>query len=438
MVKSIPRQVYVIWAPVLGIAFALFVYGLFLFRHAMNVPFSDDIPDVLQFITGLLHSENLGDSFDLLMVQHNDHRTAASRLFYYLVYRVEGEVNFFTLTLLANAALPLILMMFYFTVRDHPYRWWLLLPAALLLFQLRAYGITLWSMAAFAYFYVYFYGFAALICLHRVSVAKFLLAIVCATLATFTLASGQVVWVMGLVSLLHQCFVLKRINFVYPVVWALVTVLMLVAWRAGLDTPNSMVNVLTSLLSTPGHHILFFFSLLGNVISEQSVALAAGCGALMLLVLVYSTFRNAKHTSVVLELLGWYIVLSTFAMTLGRAPFSTVEYALSSRYSFPSIVMLATTALLIMLRARALPAPLILIPVLLAGVYSSNSYRIYSQALQPHIEKRVNKYNRKRYWVYGQSAKETNAIVKEAIALDVYVPPARPLPKPTIYTAVDK
>ena len=91
-----------------------------------------------------------------------------------------------------------------------------------------------------------------------------------------------------------------------------------------------------------------------------------------------------------------------------------------------------------MLRARALPAPLILIPVLLAGVYSSNSYRIYSQALQPHIEKRVNKYNRKRYWVYGQSAKETNAIVKEAIALDVYVPPARPLPKPTIYTAVDK
>lgn len=438
MLKLIPRQVYVIWVPVFGIAVALFVYGLFLFRHSMNVPFADDILDVLQFITALLRSDDLGGSSDLWLAQHNDHRTSASRLLYYLAYLVEGEVNFFTLTLLANAALPLMLMMFFFTVRDQSYRWWLLLPVALLLFQLRAYGITLWSMAAFAYFYVYFYGFAALILLHKVSSLKFLLAIICASLATFTLASGQVVWIVGLVSLLHQCFVLKRVNLVYPVLWALVTVLMLVAWRAGLDTPNSMINVLSYFYATPGHHITYFFGLLGSVISEQSVGLAAGCGALMLLVLAYSTFRNAKRDSVVLELLGWYIVLSTVAMTLGRAPYSTIEYALSSRYSFPSIVMLATTGLLVLLRARALTAPLLLIPVLLAGVYSFNSYQIYSQALQPHIEKRVKNYNHKRYWVFGRPLKETNAIVKEAVAFGVYVPPPRPLPKPMIYAAVDK
>ncbi len=142
--------------------------------------------------------------------QYNDHRTNASRLLVYGAYLVQGEVNFRTLTFLANLALPLILLLFYLSVRGEEYRWVFLLVSALLLLNLRSYTIVLWSQPAFAYYCVIFYAFACLFTLHKVTLPKFVLAAVLCTLATFTYASGQIVWLLGLASLLHQCLVTRR------------------------------------------------------------------------------------------------------------------------------------------------------------------------------------------------------------------------------------
>ncbi|MEH6582662.1 MAG: hypothetical protein V7754_12055 [Halioglobus sp.] len=430
--SSANERLYGFWLPVTGVALATAMYGFFLWRYAMNIPFADDILDVLQVIVGITQSDDAGSTLALLFEQHNDHRTMSSRLLYYLAFVVEGEVDFRTLTFMANMALPLILILLYLAVRDHPYPWLLLLPAAFVLFQLRAYGITFWSMAAFAYCYVYLYGYAALSCLRNVTALRFLLAIACATLATFSLASGQIVWVIGLLSLLHQVLVLKRVSWVYVVLWALATIVVMVLWRYGLETPNSMVQVLALFLETPWHHLCYFLTLLGSAVSATSVEASAAVALLLLSGLCYSSLRHYRDDNIQLELFAWYIVLSTLAMMLGRAPYSTLEYALSSRYSFPSILMVATMTVMLLYRSGLRLSKWQAIPALCACLYCLWSYQTYSVALQPHVDKRVKNFNKKNYWVYGHPTKEMNAIANRAIALDVYYPPARPYSSPEI------
>lgn len=411
-----------------------FLYFAFLYRHALNVPLGDDIYDVLQVISGVLNAEDTSSAFEILYAQHNDHRTLASRLLYLLIYFINGEVNFRTLTFIASLALPLLLTLLYRAMPRHELRYLALLPAALVLMQLRAYGITLWSMAAFAYFYVFLYGFASLHFLHRVSPYRFTLAAVLATLATFTLASGQVVWLIGLYSLLHQAFVRKTANWLYAPCWIIITVCVLLAWRSGLETPNTFWAMLAQFFETPGHHILYTLALLGNAVSESSVAFAAMAGALVLTTVLICSIHSRGDEDLRLELYCWFIVFSVAAMVLGRAPYSTVDYALSSRYSFPSVLMLASTWVLVATRLQLRPVSLLLAASLLAGIYCASSYRIYGAALQPHVEKRVQNYNQGKFWAWTRPMKETNAIVAKAVELGVYDPPSRPLPEPRIYT----
>ncbi len=73
--------------------------------------------------------------------------------------------------------------------------------------------------------------------------------------------------------------------------------------------------------------------------------------------------------------------------------------------------------------------------MLLALIYCVTSYRLYSVALQPYMEKRVDNFNRKNYWVFGKPKKETNPIVQESISMGLYMPPARPFPQPKIALA---
>ena len=124
----------------------------------------------------------------LLFAQYFNHRTLSNRLIYYVMLLATGEVNFRTTVFLANLALPLLLMLLYLTIRHQTYRWLVLLSAALLLFGLRTYELSLWTSPMDDMF-VYVYGFASLICLRKVGLARFLAALVFASLGAFTLAN---------------------------------------------------------------------------------------------------------------------------------------------------------------------------------------------------------------------------------------------------------
>lgn len=407
---------------------AIFYFG-YLWQGALNVPFADDIFDVLKVLSDLLGAEDPATAWEILYTQHNDHRTLSSRLLYFAVYLVSGEIDFRVLIFLANLALPLLLYSLYRVAHQHRLNYLVIVPAALALFQPRAYGVMLWSMAAFAYFYVFLYGFYSLHCLYNVTRLRFAAATVLALLATFTLASGQLVWLVGLASLLHQYFREKRISYWYPLCWLVFAVAACSFWRLGLNTPNTPMAMLESVLASPGYYVLYALTLLGNGVTEKSVALAASTGAVMLITLLVLSLRSRKQPDLRLELCCWYVVLSVIAMTMGRAPYSTIEYALSSRYSFPSIIALSTLWVLIVLRTNVRSHGIMLIAILVSGAYCISAYGIYSEALQPHLDKRVDDFNRGRYWAWPHPNRETKAIVEKAVTMGLYTPPVTPLPR---------
>jgi len=327
---------------------------------------------------------------------------------------------------LANAAIPALLLALYLMSRPLTYPLLAMLPAALLVFHLRAYGVLLWSMAALAYLFVFLYGYYAIMALHRVSMGRFLAALILATLGSFTLASGQLIWLVGLISLLQQAAVRKSAHWAYVLCWTIAAAVVLSLWRLDLQTPNTLAVLVENLVTAPGHHVLYTLTLLGNITSESSLSLAASCGMFVLLALVISTLASWRSADIRLELCGWLVVLSVAAMVLGRS-FTDVDYGLSSRYSVPSVLMAATTWVLLAARLQ-LRSPLIyLCIVMVCAGFNVYAYSVYGDALRPYLERRVLRFNRGHYPAWPHPVAESNAIVGESIRSGIYSPPARPM-----------
>lgn len=426
------------WLPAGLILVAAALYATLLHRCAMDVPFADDIFDVVKVLSDVTAAEHYRSALEILYAQHNDHRTLSSRLVYLAIYLTTGEIDFRGLIFLANLALVALLVLLYRAARDHQQALLVLLPAALILLQLRCYGIILWSMAAFAYFYVFLYGFLSLYCLQRLSPPGFALAALLAALATFTLASGQLVWLLGLASLLLHPPGQSSHRFRYLLAWMLLAALAIALWRGGLETPNTPLAMLDRVLASPGYYLLYALTLTGNAFSETSVALAATAGAAMWSGLLVATLQSRTAARRWPMLCCWYVVLTILAMTLGRAPYSTVEYALSSRYSFPSVLLLATLWVVIAVQAPIRNIGALAAAGLLAAAYWAGSWHLYAAPLQTHLERRVDNYNREKYWSWPRPMKETNAIVAQAIARGIYSPPERPLPEPGLVARDDR
>lgn len=415
-----------VWLPGLLLAITTGIYFLFIHQYALNVPLADDIYDVLGTLNRVAGTDSLTDALAVMFQQHNDHRTLASRLLYYLSYTLTGEINFRHLVFLANSAIPALLLALYLMARPISYPLLVMLPAALLVFHLRAYGVILWGMAALAYMFVFLYGYYTILALHRVSAGRFFTALGLASLGSLTLASGQLIWLVGLLSLVHQAAVRKSAPWTYALCWAAAAAVVLSLWRLGFQTPNTPANLIANLAAAPGHHVLYTLTLLGNVSSESSVGLAAAFGSLVLSVLLVATLASWKSADIRLELCAWLVVLSVAAMVLGRS-FTDVDYGLSSRYSVPSVMMIATTWVLLASRLQLRPLPVYLLITLACASFNVYAYTHYGEALRPYLERRVERFNRGKFPAWPHPMRESNAIVAASIHSGLYVPPTRPV-----------
>jgi hypothetical protein len=435
---------FIRWLPLLAFCAVIAHYFWFVSSNAINIPHQDDIYDFLQVVQLIEAADGAEDAFGEWFRQYNDHRTNASRLQIYAAYLVEGEVNFRTHAFLANLALPLILLLFYLVVRNEENRWLFLLVSSLLLLHLRTYTLVFWGQAAFAYYYVYLYAFACLFALHKVTAPKFALAIVLCSLSTFTNAAGQVVWLLGLTSLLHQSLVGGRRSLIYPALWLLVAVAMLLVWRAGF-IPTALPEISAEneaqiramfsgiLIDAPLHQILaryaaWFLVILGAAVTDSSTLGAGVAGFIMLAILLIVSVRFYKSDDMRLILCCWYVVAFAAAVTVGRAILQQPDYILDSRYSFASVMLVTTLALLVQVKFKVFKTYAIYLFVFLAATYSVWAYSHFDRPLHEFMQKRYDLFNKNQFLVFGKPARESAAIVREAIAVGIYKPPCRPYP----------
>lgn len=434
------------FAPILLTLGVVGYYFWFLERFAVNLPFYDDYGDVLQFILGVVKAADLPTALHYFFDPYVNHRTTASRLVFYAAYLVEGEINFRSLTLVGNLALPMILGLLYIRVRPQQYCWLILLPVALLLFQLRAYDIVNWAQPAFAFQFVWLYGFCCIYALHRVTIGKFVLAIVFATLACLTLASGQIVWLIGLASLLQQRFLQKSAAFSYAILWSLIAVAVLTLWHTQTG-PAVIMAVDSSALfgHTPTiielivQYLQFFLVLLGGIAgdcrvflggtaSDSNVVAATITGTVLIGALAVFSASSYSSRDIRLELCGWYIALSAAAVAFGRANFTPVEYALTSRYALSSVLMCCMLWVLVAMRIKKHQPLVLFLGVLVAGTFSMSSYRQYSVRVQQTTNQKIDAFNQYMSFSLLEGSRD---ILREAVSLGVYKPPPRPFPMRT-------
>jgi hypothetical protein len=443
---------FVRWLPLLAFFAVVTQHIWFVNTQAINIPHQDDIYDFLQFVSLVENAESTGDAVKALFNQYNDHRTSASRIVVWGVYLAEGELNFHTLTVIANLALPLILFLFYLIVRKEKYCWVYLLVSALLLLNLGYSEIVLFSQAAFAYYWVCLYAFACIFTLHKVSWPKFLLAAVFCTLSSLTLASGQIVWLLGLASLLHQCLVSGRRSLVWPLMWMLVAAVMLVLWHTGFtELPHAITSEMVALKNemspaTEGElkfgnalidgtpvdilkrYAAFFLVILGCAPIQFSTLGAGAVGLVMAAVLLFVTLKFYKQEDIRLTLFCWFIVGFAGAVTVGRSLLVAPDYVLASRYGFLSTLLMSALVLLVQVRFALFRTPAVYLVVLLTGAYWSWADHHFDSQLQKKMQMRYLEFNKASYMVTLMPKEESNAIVNKAISAGIYTPPCRPFP----------
>ncbi len=408
----------------LASALVLLVYGWYLSVHALNVPYHDDIYDILRFILRVGEADHTGQYLDALLERHNDHRTAASRLVFYAVYLVQQVVDFRVLSLVANLALPLMALLYWHTVSSRSNRPLALLVVLLLLCHARYYGLMLWSMSAFAFYFVCLYSFASLYFLSKPSPPRFGLALASALAATYSLSSGQLIWLLGVVALLCRPGPVPRR---YLLSWCLAAVFALWSFHANFANPNPLGTVLNFLCNTPIHHARYVLVLLGSGFSFGSVLWAEWLGFVQLCALLFFVYRDRHGAIATLHLFGGFLVLATVALALGRAPYSPLDYAIVPRYSFASINLSCVLVLLGINSRELLTRAQSLAVLILAGSLCVASYLVYHPLLDTRLEWRMQLYNRKLFPLYGQPRPLTDQVIKAAVEADIYRPPPRPL-----------
>jgi hypothetical protein len=421
-------RIFLSWLPFVALVGVIGYYLWFVYAHAINIPYHDDIFDLLRFVTQIEKTESGAEKLALLNETYNDHRTTATRLLVHGAYLLEHEVNFRTLTIIANLALPLMLLLFFFAVRGDPYRWIWLLIAALLMLTPRIYKLILHAQSSFAFLYVILYAFAGLFVLHRVTPVRFLFAVVLCSMSTFTLASGKIVWLLGFISLLHQSAVLKQKSFWYPALWLMISVAVIAAWQLGFEKLIYGTNDELLLGERVWRYVAVLLTMLGSAVSDTSTLVAAVVGVVIIAILFVQSAQSIKQQDIRLLLCCWYVFLSAAATTLGRAVMVQPQYVLHEGYGIHSVLLISCLAVLVLSQSKSRRVPVILAVVAAAGVYGTWSYLHFEAQVLEILQVRYKEFNEYQYPQAFRRPEDSNAVVNEAIRAGIYRPPCRPFP----------
>ena len=415
-------------APVAVAVAALAFYANFILLRAINVPWQDDILDVLGFLLRFADGGSLAERAAALFAPHTDHRTTTSRIVYLAAWCLQGRVDFRTLTLVSNLSVP-ILIGLYSVAMPRGSRLLTLALAALVLCQPRAREFLLWPMSVLAFQGVMLYGFACILALERLAPWRFALAAVLGAAAMCSLSSGQFVWLAGATSLGFACARREPRAWWYLGCWLVVASAALWLFRADMPARNPLDMLLETALSMPGHHVLYLVTLLGSAFSFGNPGAAAVLGTMALAITPFLSVVALRRGHTTLVVFCWYLLLCMAAIVLGRAPYSVPAYALEGRYSVASLNFSLCLALLALAAWR--PGRRAWYGALgLAACFSVASYRVFVPLTDVVMRDRVAAFNSGTYRVFGQPTQQVMHIVDEAVRRGLYAPPSRPMALP--------
>jgi len=408
------------------------VYASLIFPLSLNIPYRDDFQDILIFVVEFSQSTTLVDAMSAFLHQHADHLTYSSRIFFYLTFLLQGEVDFRTLVVASHLGLLALIALFYLQSNsDSKLKPLLLVCICLLLLQPRAHGMILWPMASFQYFFVYAYCLAALFLLHQSGKMCFSAAIVCGILASFCMSTGQLVWVFGAISLVLRRKDIGKFYPVYLTTWIFAAVLVLIVfhWIFVPVWPTHLL--LNAVLENPVVFVQFLLATLGSAVGMGSLLASQILGCIALPVSLAFLKEGWKKGLTPLHYFLLFSLASIGIIVLGRVlgyvifDLKMEVHGLKPRYSFSSQMLWVTLFMLAVNRLQVLDFKKA--SLLLAGctVFSICVYSAFLPQVEKHQQIRVSIFNKNGLASIDKQY-PTEPTLKKAAELDIYTPPPRP------------
>ena len=407
------------------------IYATAIFSQSLNIPFRDDFQDILIFVVEFHAASGIRDSMRVLVEQHADHLTYASRVFYYLIFMLEGEVNFRTMVVVSHLGVLFLSCLFYAQIdvisRLKPVFFVCLF---LLLLHPRAYGLLIWPMATFAFFFAFAYPLAVFSLLKSPSGYRYPLAILCAVLATFTMSIGQLVWVLGLLFLWMERHVLESRYRGYLFGWVLAALATMVLFYCYFSPQYKMSDLLSYVLENPIHSLEVYVTMLGSGLGFGHAPLSQVLGVVSLVVSVFFLFRGVKNG---LKPLHYFLLfnLGSIAMIVmgrvyGFAFFDTPveKIALRPRYTFASLMLWLTLFVLWLNAIKTLSFLKVVSILAIAIVYNAACYQVFYPKFEQHRKQRLAYFN--NIGVRHSEAWPTRKILKKSEDSGIYVQPQKP------------
>lgn len=410
------------------VAAAGYVTLFYLWR--INTPYQDDFNDILRFLWRFQEAMSGEERLRILLEPQGNHRTAASRLVYLLLFNLQGTIDFVSLSLAANLALPVLCLLYSLVLFKGENRALSLAVAALLILSPRAYTLLHWPMTAFHFYYLLLYAALAMMLLQCRRPWAFPVAMLMAAAASFTSAGGQTVWIVGALYLAWQALSGSR-GYGALILWGLTGVILV-----GLVYVSSPVTSPFPEVEEAGlvHFLHFTLVLLGSAVSYGSTGLAAVTGLMLCVAfaaVLYRDYPVGLHG-------GHFYILLLFAfaaaIALGRSDYVHVDYALTARYSFASVHLLACLALVWLSGTYAVSGRKIAAVVLAALFLCVSTYSYYGPHYESLMNTRVQSFNKNRYRVPFREEAVMRDWVEAAVKDGLYQPPTRPLQKQFMFT----
>jgi hypothetical protein len=416
---------------ILASAAVIGIYAYTVFPMSLNIPYRDDFQDILIFVVGFSQADKLSDAVPIIMHQHADHLTLSSRIFYYLTYRVQGEVDFRTLTYVSHLGLVALAWLFYLQIGcESRYKPLFLVCLILLLFHPRAAGLIIWPMATFQYYFIYVYFLASLYLLSSGGRGRFTAAVLAAALASFTMSVGQLTWIFGLVAIYGRR---REAGFpfgFYLTAWLIASAVVLTVYHTWFEPGAHTRDMIMYSLDRPLMAAQVFFGILGSAVGMGNMLLSQVFGVVALAGSVAFLVRGMKTGLSPLHLLLVFSLLSIGMIAVGRLLVAAAfqlpleEMALKPRYAFFSMMLWITILVLLVNQLHLVDVKKLVVLVALCAAFNIGIYRIFEPALREHRRDRIDYFNK-----FGLSLGPewpTRPTLKKAAELGIYTPPERP------------
>ena len=265
------------------------VYFYYIYIYATNIPFSDDYPQLLDEMVSTIQLDSLQKKLALIFFSHNlETLLLFQRVIILLIYSIGGEIDLKTPLFIGNSTLLGFLFFAYKTLPEKRERIFLVLPAALILFQLKPNWVYMvWSTNA-ARLHALFFAGLVFYFLAKDSKKYFFGASFFAICATLAQSAGSAVIPTAWIMLIIQ----KRFKLAW--VWLVGNLVFLgfYSYVGGFTSPNTTAQFSISSLNDLVRVGLFFISFLGSVFSFENQIVIFSFGILIVFYFIFLVYKK--------------------------------------------------------------------------------------------------------------------------------------------------